>query len=889
MDDRDWRGMIDEFGPLVGLAGIFSFMLWIRTLTVPRVITSEAVYYSGNDPWYHSRMVRLIVNHFPATLRFDPWSRFPYGTGRHSGFGGLFDQLIALAAIILGGGNPSSHFIEVVTAYAPALFGAMTVLVVYGILTYLSSRVGGLLGAGILALLGGQFLSRTVVGSADHQSAEAFFGALAVFGFLFAMNISYTEKPMVADVIDRNWIVLRRPVIASLLGGVALASYLLLWPPGVMLGFTLGIFVVIQSIRDYLEGTPTDYLLFGTILAFSLVFVLTLGYAKEFGLTATGFSLLQPVVFLGIAVGSVVLYLIGWFIETNDYQRQNFPIFVIVGITGVLGLMAVVFPTGIGLLQNLIVRVYSFGLLTSASALTVAEIQPADLSAAWRAFGALFYVAIFGALVILARIVRENRPGELLILLWSVTMFSAYFTSIRFGYYVAVSVAILAGFAIWWTAINLLNLSAQFDSLSDIEAYQVIGVLVILIAVIPGNVVAVNDREPVWKTAEQFGGTNTAWHNELEWVNENTPDIPLDYNGRFSRPVDGDFQYPPGSYGIMSWWDYGHWITVTGQRIPFANPFQEGPNVASAYLQATNETKANLLLEAIPSFNESDRDVYDLSNEDLKSILASQSEQEAKEDIRYVMIDDQMMGGKFGAIATWTGPGYSTYISTQEFRIEGTRTSAQLQGVNPRYHGMIMTRLYFHDAQGLAHYRLVHETESLTTFVSVAQQTRQGWQSTGFINRRLSNRLFTLVQQRQDLAFYDVRQASKVKTFERVTGAHLVGQVDVQNETTVTATLQLQSNTGRNFTYIRQIKTDRDGRFNMTVAYPTNNNVAPADGGTNSGITALTSYRITVGNPIRPMAAGNTTVSESAIYNGEAIDIVLHETADANSSVTVGQ
>jgi len=30
-----------------------------------------------------------------------------------------------------------------------------------------------------------------------------------------------------------------------------------------------------------------------------------------------------------------------------------------------------------------------------------------------------------------------------------------------------------------------------------------------------------------------------------------------------------------GEYGVLSWWDYGHWITTIGERIPNANPFQQ--------------------------------------------------------------------------------------------------------------------------------------------------------------------------------------------------------------------------------------------------------------------------------------------------------------------------
>ena len=190
MDDPDWSSLGEEYGPHAILVAIVGFMFWIRSRpsVVSRVITDEAVYFSGNDPWYHARIVQLTVEHFPATPNFDPWSFFPYGTGRHSGFGGLYDQLIALAALVVGGGSPSTHLVDVVVAYAPVAFGAATVIPLYLIARRLTGDWAALIAAGLLALSSGQFLSRTVLGSADHQSAESFFAANPVHGVVYIVR-----------------------------------------------------------------------------------------------------------------------------------------------------------------------------------------------------------------------------------------------------------------------------------------------------------------------------------------------------------------------------------------------------------------------------------------------------------------------------------------------------------------------------------------------------------------------------------------------------------------------------------------------------------------------------------------------------------------------------
>ena len=218
MDRQDWLSLADEYTPAFGLVAVVAFMAWVRTLGRGDVFEYGNVYFtSGNDPWYHARIVHLIVDHFPATQRFDAWSYFPYGTGRHSGFGGLFDQLIALAALVVGGGSPSAETVDAVIAYAPVAFGALTAIPAYLVGKWATDRWGGLLAAALLSLFSGQFLSRTAVGAADHQSSEAFFGTLAFAGFIYAMRTGYAEKPTVADIRDRNWIVLRRPIVASFL------------------------------------------------------------------------------------------------------------------------------------------------------------------------------------------------------------------------------------------------------------------------------------------------------------------------------------------------------------------------------------------------------------------------------------------------------------------------------------------------------------------------------------------------------------------------------------------------------------------------------------------------------------------------------------------------
>ncbi|XGI84215.1 oligosaccharyl transferase, archaeosortase A system-associated [Halorutilales archaeon Cl-col2-1] len=904
MDNDDSLSLAYKYAPYPLLAAIVGFMAWVRTMPYDEMVTESGVYFSGNDPWYHMRIVRLVVANFPATPDFDPWSYFPYGTGRHSGFGGLFDQIIALFAIIAGGGDPSTRTIETVGALAPVAFGALTAVIVFFIVKRIADRWTAVFSAFVLALFTGQFLNRTMVGNPDHQSAEAFFGSLALLGFIYGIQTAYTEKPTVAHLKDSDWKGLKTPIVASVLGGIAVASYLMTWPPGVMVVFAFGIFVLLQASRDHYDGVSTEYLAFGTAATLGVTAVLTLLYAKTYALEGTGFSLLQPLTAVGVAVGAVVLHYLSEYMR-DEYDPEYYPAVVIGG--AVLGSILLWFT--VPQFQSLINRVYSFGLLTSASGLTVAEIQPASIQDAWRSFGAMFFVGLAGLAVVLFRSLSDRNPGELIVFVFGFTMFSAYFTSIRFGYYMAVTVAVLSGFFVWWL-VKQIGIEHDTD-LSDIKGYQAIAIVLVLVLVIPGNVLAVAGTSPAWSQAPRLAGYDGAWDDELSWMQNNTPEEPLSYDRYYDKPQDGDFDYPEEAYGVQSWWDYGHWITYQAERIPNANPFQEGPNPASAYLTAQSEERANLVLDSLPSADDEEIDWGNVSNDRLRSVAESQNEQERQErNTRYVMIDDQMAAGKFGAIATWTQ--FDEYTSRQSFQQSQGNQTLNLPATNSKYENTTLSRLYFDDANGMSHYRLVHETQQYSLIGNILrqglQQGQQG-QITAFnriINRGNASR-FANTDTRNQLIpaggssfVYDAKGVARVKTYEKVEGAEFSGSVSMENvsNATITAILNLQTtNTGRNFTYSQDVSVDDDGDFTMTVPYPTENDVSVSEGGTDEGVRATGNYTLykggayvpTFGTVLGASSVGNAEVPESAVYDGETIEVEMEEVQQNQGNQTQTQ
>jgi len=83
-------------------------------------------------------------------------------------------------------------------------------------------------------------------------------------------------------------------------------------------------------------------------------------------------------------------------------------------------------------------------------------------------------------------------------------------------------------------------------------------------------------------SAKYPGGPPYDWYESLTWMRKNTPE-PISYYELYQMPEMNkttgrieDYNYPPEAYGVISWWDYGHWITRIAHRIPVANPFQPG-------------------------------------------------------------------------------------------------------------------------------------------------------------------------------------------------------------------------------------------------------------------------------------------------------------------------
>jgi dolichyl-diphosphooligosaccharide--protein glycosyltransferase len=306
---------------------------------------------------------------------------------------------------------------------------------------------------------------------------------------------------------------------------------------------------------------------------------------------------------------------------------------------------------------------------------------------------------------------------------------------------------------------------------------------------------------------------NQDWRESLEWMEGNTPETGVDYLRIYDQKI---YVAPAGSYGIMSWWDYGHLITYIAKRIPNANPFQQGvagTNGAAAYFMSRSEDTANAILDTLGT--------------------------------RYIITDIEMDTGKFWAMATWfnASAAIDPYQMTILVPREGSQSEYQsTQLNNQQYYLTTISRLHNFDGSmtepstvyyieyvdpSVSGFTLPVMTAAVEMNVSAAEQNVQAFNQkapAGYHAAALSPSVVAPIDTVPALRHYRLVHESPtnvfnsptidlkyVKTFEYVKGARIKGDGIIE--------VPVVTNTGRTFTYRQE---SLNGEF--IVPYSTTGN-----------------------------------------------------------------
>ncbi|MHC1756966.1 MAG: oligosaccharyl transferase, archaeosortase A system-associated [Methanosarcina sp.] len=808
--------------------------LWIRMRPYDSVFLANGfVKFTSNDAWYHMRTLNVLLENYPDRMFFNPMTNYPNGSYIH--FGPLYDQMMAITSLVLGMGSPGQDLINTIGAYFPAVLGALTVIPVYYIGKYLGGHKTGVLAAILIAFAPGQFLSRSLVGFTDHHVAESLFSTLFIMFFMLAIITSKKKNLHFEDVLNKNLTVLKEPLVYSIIAGVMYSAYQLSWPGASLFLLVALVYAVIQYFLDNFHGESSDYLGFTGIITFLVSAVLILPFIHpDMGFSMYYYTWFHVATAIGAVVGFAALSFIQREFKRKQIRAYYYPL-AILGI-GILGLLAtkIISPSIYSLVINAPHTV--FGVQTGGAA-TIGEASSifyyGGSFTLLRAFGNFtasgFFASILGMIILLVNIFRKAKPEEVMVLIWSLLMFFAIYGQNRFAYYYSINVSILSAYLgglllekVKWNELGQ-KFKANVKSPADLAGFmkfvkieQVLVVLAIVVVLI----------YPVYGAAlAQSNGSNdpdATWIEACMWLQSYTPDPGLDYNAVYEAPEDGElFDYPDSAYGVMSWWDYGHYIETIGHRMPNANPFQAGIGGRRGSIEDENQPGAATFLTA-------------QSEEEATAVLEAVHPDPDKAGARYIISDEVMAINKFSAIPEWT-------LDTEGYSQPYWTGSGYQYLPSTRYFNSMMSRLHILDGNGLKQYRLVHETWAYQT------------QEVGY--KQVYNFLYGSSIPEVNTGY--------IKIFEYVKGAKITGTAS-PNET-VNINTTILTGQGRTFEYSQSTTSDSEGRYEFTVPYSTE---GPISGETQFDTAPSGPYVVSYGDTTKEVR-----VSEEVVLKGEEVKV----------------
>ncbi len=697
--------------PPAAIAGIIlsilcGISLYIRiALPYDQVFVNGSVWFRGTDAWYHMRLVDNLLHHFPHRIFFDPYTFYPHGV--IVGWPPFFDWLVAGIAWLVGLGSPSQNTIDVVGAYLPPILGTLTIIPVYFIGKELFNRWMGIISAALVAILPGEFLNRSLLGFADHHVAESLFTTVTVLFLILAVKRAKEREISFRHLLNKNWALITKPLIYILLAGIFLGIYLLTWIGGLLLMFIIFAWLVIQFIIDHLRGKSTDYLCIIGTLFFLIASVIFLPFLGKGGLDAICrvslvIAIVMPLVLSGISK----------LMSSKTIKPGYYPL-------ALLGLAAISFAIFHAINPSLLHSMLSrFSIFTPAgAALTILEVHPLlfpyghfSLQIAWLNFTTTFFISFISFGWLIYRNIKEESADKTLFLIWSVIMLIAVLGQRRFSYYYAINAALLTGYFSWRTldfaglkellarpkeAIKAYITKAERKKRKKAKAKAsekaflqpratwikviVAGAVIFFLVFFPN--VGLPGIKPYTKVcglpikltqllAREPGLIDQGWYESLLWLKDNSPEPFGDPDFYYELyPPRHSFKYPETAYGVMSWWDYGHWITRIAHRIPNSTPAgQVNAAEVARFFMAQDENSANQMMDKLGS--------------------------------KYVIIDYMMPTTKFYAMPEFTGSNSEEfygvyYVPTQE---------GELRPVTlyyPTYYQSTVVRLYNFDGQAV--------------------------------------------------------------------------------------------------------------------------------------------------------------------------------------------
>ncbi|WP_250545209.1 oligosaccharyl transferase, archaeosortase A system-associated [Methanospirillum purgamenti] len=737
------------------------------------------------DSWYSMKQIETIAANYPGYVWFDPMTAYP--TGKDVDWGPLFPFLCATLCVLMGAVTRPENMI--VASYVPPLL----FLTLIPVMWYLGKLVGGertgWLAAIIVPIISGELLYRSFFGYLDHHLTETLLSTLFITLLLALILTIQKEKTKIYSKKS-----------LFLAGSAGFAYFLgIMNVPTMVLFLGIGAIILLVHatyVRNYMELSS----LFVHLCLFWLVFSILFLYI---GINLDGLSL-HRYTLAHIFIVMVLPVLVGIFGLISYICDQKPVKYFYGGVIGTIIAGYVALEVGLPSIHVQFINYLKTFFFFPYADSFINEMQMWGPVRALYSYNLALILAVLGIIICIIQLFRSYHPVRMGILVWGLIILFATIMHLRYEYYASVVIVLFSAITLCTLFIKI-TCEKQPESRSkkgidvtpkkNLMAISVISVLIILILAFSAQtaLIVVNNQ------MGQISISND-WANSLLWLSDNSPEPGIMYDKIYEK---ANFTYPEESYGILSWWDYGHWITFLSKRIPITSPFQDNLPPVAKFLSAQSEEDANT--------------------------------HAAEVGARYAITDYATVTLKFAALPLWAY-GKNSISSYQETYYQQSPESGRYDPIlvlKQPYFMSTASRLHLFDGSytsGTGGTLLTIEQSPLSgeipVITSAGEISAQDAQNLAPSSQRLVGSIqFTkpitdvpalghyrlIYESPTTVASDDIRQIKEVKIFERVNGYTLPG--------TGTIELPITTNQGRNYTWQQK---SSNGSF--TLPYSTQNN-----------------------------------------------------------------
>lgn len=758
------------------------------------------------DSWFSVRQVDQIIANYPAYAWYDPMISYP--TGKVIDWGPVYPMMVATIAF-LSGSHTQGEMIETVSWLAP-LLSLLLIPLCFLAGSIIWDKRAGWIAAILIPVLGGEAIFRSFYGDLDHHILEMIF-SLAFF-------VLYIW--LIKETIGKTEILYKKPFLIIAAVGAGIIYYLgIMTMPTLMIGgVVVGITTILYALLSGEEGKIRAFAILNTIIFGSFIILYSLSGIQVSGWNLPQYSVAHVVT--AILIIAVSLLLSAFTGLKARLPSVPYPVLV-------LGVVII----GIAALSVLMPEFITTSVRTASAFLTpaeggmarISEMQSLPLEKAFKIFNIATILAFAGFILIIRRYISDRSPILLTSIIWAGFILFISLLMARFFYYGGMAIVILTAVALsslyGWLEVSKSPVVAAKKKNNTSKPEPFITKSLIITGVLMAIIVAASASTAIHVAREETTRSlvTNDWIDALTWLGAVSPEPEVDYYEIYNKD---SFSYPKEAYSILSWWDYGHWITALSKRIPVTTPFQTHAGAVATFLLADRENEAEKVAERFGA--------------------------------RYIITTNDMIIENFPNIRYWLPRETDENAYLFVFYSQDERTARKLNplmGFTDAFFDTMVTRLHVMDGSYIPANQSV-----LVRYnpMEIGGKTIPVMQNMGIVNADQAEKALSQQKSNQQVISLDIRspvrdsgslghyrliyeskgndsvgpgkdEFSNIKIFERVKGYIIPGAGTIE--------LPLITNQGREFTWQQK---SLNGTF--TLPYSTQNN--PYD------VRATSPYRI---------------------------------------------